>query len=352
MLEIQHYLLQRRSKQPIGTLLKELKDLHGINSRLYDDSVVLNYDQSRKSRASSLALNCRALQLSLDGFAVLSRAFDRFYNFGEKHSGSRFSSDSSLVFDKIDGSLCILYYHPDQERWHFRSRTTAYGELEIEATGYSFAELAAEAAGKTDTDLHTLDLPDKGLSYVFELVSPLTRIITPYEQTELYFLTAFHNETGRECLEGESEPAIKYRKVYEAVRSSIQCRPLNCCRFTNISELKSKAAALPPEREGFVILNRNGERFKLKNPAYVAQHLRQTRYADMMEGYLQLLESGEDLEYLAYFPQKKKLFEQMEEAKKEFFATRMAGFKLEEWRSYSIAKKLALLKPYLGNWQA
>lgn len=296
---IQEYL---RAHTGIEPALAALKAEHGVNARLYSDCVVLNYDQSRKARNSPLAGQCRALQLDISTFATLSRAFDRFFNFGETKDSLKYDFKNAIVFDKIDGSLCILYYHPGQQRWHFRGRTTAFGETPVEKASRPFSQLAFEAAGIAPDGIGL----DKGKSYVFELVSPYTRIITPYEATELYFIAIFDN-TGVEW-PPLADPASQYQTAYKSVADHLTCRPIPFFSFTNIKDLKARLAGISPDAEGYVIKNPAGSRLKFKNRAYVASHARRDRAISRMRAALEIIESGEAAEYLAYFAKDKGLF--------------------------------------------
>ena len=62
--------------------IESLKSEFGINVKEYDDLFVLNYDQIESPKTHPIVQECRSLILDKQ-FNVVSRSFDRFFNFGE-----------------------------------------------------------------------------------------------------------------------------------------------------------------------------------------------------------------------------------------------------------------------------
>ena len=63
--------------------LDDLKEEFGINFKLYDDRVILKYRVDSKPKYHPIVLECRGIILSFPDFEILSRGFDRFFNYGE-----------------------------------------------------------------------------------------------------------------------------------------------------------------------------------------------------------------------------------------------------------------------------
>lgn len=282
--------------------LRELAK-RNIEIRQYNDCLALSYGP-RAKKNDSLACECRSLLLSPDGLSVFSRSFPRFFNYGEMPG--KFDFSGTQVFEKIDGSLCVLYFHPAREKWEFRTRRTAFGEYKVDGANVTFGNLAAKAA-------KTLDFPnlDKNFSYVFELVSPESKIITPYNECALYYLASFDNRDGSEQ---EYQPGLEY------VSRHLKCRALRTFAFQDIGQIIEMAKNLPAVEEGYVIRNCRGERIKIKNPAYVALALLNSKGSFTGKRILELIESGDDSEVLAYFPEQRKKFESVARARTDFIA--------------------------------
>lgn len=73
MLSVQKYLVEHR--------LEDLENEFGIVVTRYEDRVVLNYSQIKSPKQHPVCDECRALILSYPDFFILSRSFDRFYNY-------------------------------------------------------------------------------------------------------------------------------------------------------------------------------------------------------------------------------------------------------------------------------
>jgi hypothetical protein len=84
--------------------------------------------------------------------------------------------------------------------------------------------------------------------------------------------------------------------------------PLN-----SISEIEAAALALNPvQNEGFVVVDKNFRRVKMKSPSYVMIH-------HMKEGFgqrriIRLIQLGETSEVLSYFPEYQQLFTEVQAA--------------------------------------
>ncbi len=83
--------------------MNDLQSNYNIKVKKYKEEglIVLNYDQVFSPK-NILTDECRGLILDLN-YNLVSRAFDRFYNYGERNQDSLKSKFQ--VYEKIDGSL-------------------------------------------------------------------------------------------------------------------------------------------------------------------------------------------------------------------------------------------------------
>ena len=314
MLEVQKWLggLLPRFDNDLERTLGLLRSRYGIESKLYEDSVILNYNLNLVSYPDAeIVSECRALQLDRGDLSVVSRAFNRFLNYGEGDTERSFKfDDKTVVYDKIDGSLLILYWHGKRRSWEVRTRKSAYGENKIDGCKEveDFRSLALLAMKKESLeDLNNSDL-DKGKSYVFELVSPENKVITNWQTREVFYLSTFENESGAES---------EYEKGYAYIREYVNCRELGKYKLSRIEDVLDLAKKLKPVEEGYVVRNGKNERVKVKNPAYVALALLHNGGRITEKRILGLVEIGEDSEYLTYFPEEKGKFEAIKERKRK-----------------------------------
>ncbi len=178
--------------------------------------------------------------LILDGdMNIVARPFGKFFNL-EEHQPNELPSLAFDVFEKMDGSLGILYWLND---------------IPYIATRGSFqSEQAIHATELLHTQYHTLfDKLDRKKTYLFEIIYPQNRIVVDYGMTnDLVLLTCIDNETGE-----ESMPDIGFSMVkkHDGIHGIDELRKLD-----------------EDNREGFVIRFTNNFRVKMKFAEYVRLH--------------------------------------------------------------------------------
>ena len=98
------------------------------------DMWILNYSPKAQSKMfwDLYTLSCRGMVIDADG-NILARPFQKFKNF-EEHDPSEI--DMSLpfeIFEKMDGSLIIVFYYAKYMTWIVASRGSFISEQSIEA---------------------------------------------------------------------------------------------------------------------------------------------------------------------------------------------------------------------------
>ena len=127
---------------------------------------------------------------------------------------------------------------------------------------------------------------NKDYTYIFELVSPQNQIVIRYEKTLLFYLAARNNKTGEE-VDNELPGFIKPK--------SYSLRTLEEC--VEAAETLNDGNAI--EKEGFVVVDKNHNRVKIKSPAYVAMHRMAANRVYTAKRMAELFCSGEDFSKLA-----------------------------------------------------
>ena len=178
--------------------------------------------------------------LILDGqMNIVARPFGKFFNV-EEHQPEEIPKLGFEVFEKLDGSLGILYWLNDNPfiatRGSFNSKQSQHA-TELLYNKYS----------------HTFDRLKKSATYLFEIIYPENRIVADYGITEdLILLTVIDNETGDESLEEIGFPIVK--------------------RFDGINDHSHLKQLQEENKEGFVVRFANGFRVKVKFEEYVKLH--------------------------------------------------------------------------------
>ena len=279
--------------------VEALKQEFNIKVKEYEEGLlVLNYDQINSPKFHPIVMECRSLILDRD-FNVVSRSFDRFWNLGEvPESQSHIDMSKATLFEKVDGSLIKIYNW--KGTWYVSTRSTAFGESTVNSFDITFKELVFKALGIT-LDFEFQYLCNKELfshlTYIFEVTSIENRCVKSYSGYTLYFLTARSNETFKYqwhngwCSLSNMGIILPKKYTFDSVEACIQAA----------RELKNLD-------EGYVLYQDNIPVCKIKSPAYCAIHLIKGEGLSPKR-ISELVLTGEESEYLTYFPEDKVIIE-------------------------------------------
>lgn len=226
----------------IKTLKKyEKKNKLRSGTHPYHDLTIWNYLETihYKDEWDEITSACRGLVVDCNG-KVIARSFPKFFNIEEeKHT----HMDEYRVFEKLDGSLGILFFYDNE--WIFASRGSFISNQSVEGM-----KILNEKFPQYK------DL-DKTKSYIFEVIYPDNRIVVNYGiiRTVIY-LTSF-DTNGVEYLDIDQMKELGFDVVEEISNSK---------SLTEYKELNI------PNREGFVIRYASGERVKVKFENYISLH--------------------------------------------------------------------------------
>lgn len=278
--------------------LEALTEQFAISVKKVDDLLVLNYNQIDSPKTDPIVMECRSLILDTN-LNVVSRSFDRFFNYGEAlNVMPEIDWKRVVAYEKVDGSLIKIYRH--KSRWNIATKGTAYGESDCMGYGVTFKELVLRALD-CDSDADFQSLMDRSymhhhITYIFEITSVENRVVKRYDGYKLHFLAARDNENGDYVTELENEWL-----------TDAGCRLSNLIhhpkeyRFNTVDECLRTARELKDLDEGYVIYQDGVPIAKVKSPAYVAVHHIRGEGLNPKR-IMQLVLSGECDEYLTYFP--------------------------------------------------
>ncbi len=282
----------------IGKFISENKDWKEILSNdpynlkisFYGEYVLMKYDMRTADFSSPIVREARGIIFKVGEWEYpVCHPFNKFFNYGETFSDD-VDWNSAVVSEKIDGSLMKLWF---DDRWHlstngsidaykttFNDRDNTFGELFETALLYNEITLAEL----------TRDL-DRNYTYMFELVSPISRIVIPYKTTDLYYLGCRNKWTDKEYpffseyLNVVFAKNIKTPKVY---------------RMNTLSQVLTASADLPWDEEGYVVCDKLCNRVKIKSPKYILAHYHLTNKAVSFKNFLQIVVQGEVEEFKQY----------------------------------------------------
>lgn len=278
--------------------IEALKTETGILVKEYDEGlIVLNYDQINSPKAHPLVMECRSLILD-KSYNIVSRSFDRFFNYGEAPDTQQHLNFSKAVcYEKVDGSLIKIYHH--NGKWYASTRGTAFAESEVNGWGISFKQLVLKALDCED-DVEFQLICNLWLSvdwtYIFEITSAENRVVKKYDGYVLHYLASRYNAIGEYGDEYEKEAAL-----------NLGAKEIKSFKFNSVQDCIETAKGLPNLEEGYVVYQGGKPICKIKSPAYLAVHVIRGEGLTPKR-IMQLVLMNEQDEYLTYFPEDEKWF--------------------------------------------
>jgi hypothetical protein len=338
---VQQYLrgLLADGLDPVAAL-NTLNETRGIKVKLYpeDNIVLLDYDQIESPKTDPLVIECRSLILNATTFEIVSKKFNRFFNFGEAPEQLEgFSFDTAVVFEKADGSLSSVYHNSSTNRWEVSTRGMAKAEGE-HMFGGTFREKIISALGYDSEDAfqkQSAFIP--GLSYIFEFCSPENRVVVRYDEPHTVLLGVCASE-----LELSIETADEVARILREEHKINVRRPKMYDKGTSVDTMVDVANGLQNLEEGFVVYDPvSGKRIKIKSQTYLTAHrLRGNDAIPTRKNLLSLVLEGEVDEMLAYFPELKSQIDPIVEEVAAFEAALVQ--KYAEVRTIEVQKDFAL----------
>lgn len=246
--------------------------------------IILNYHQIDTPKLDPLARLCRSIVVDHD-YNVVAQGFRRFFNLGEVDDP--FDWSNFKIYEKIDGSYIKMYYH---QGWQVNTRKT-FGNMPITELGPTWRDVVFRNIN--------LDSLHKTQTYIFELVGPLNKVITPYP--EGLYLTA-GRENGHELSDRildslSCSMGVKRPQVYDMTKDEL-------------IEWIAKQEFDNPTFEGVVVKDVNNNRYKLKNKGwYALSQIKGNGNLGTKSGFIKSYLAGNADEAVALFPEYKESFD-------------------------------------------
>jgi hypothetical protein len=223
----------------------------------------------------------RGIIIDLDTLDVVCWPFRKFGNHTEPYADT-IDWPSARVLEKIDGSIVKLWFDKGEDKWQFSTNGTirAEGAPISEYAGVYFLDIIRRTDNFDDIPFDALD---KDTTYIFELVSPETEIVIKYPTPLLYHIGTRNNITGAEFEVDIGMPKPK----------SFALGSLDDCVKASI-ELNQGDVV---DSEGFVVVDKDYHRVKVKSPEYFALHrLKSVETVSKKDAIQMILDASEDIE--------------------------------------------------------
>jgi len=269
---------------------------HGIRvtaDERYPDLYCLKYGPMA-DKTSDIVKVCRGAVVELneaDGHVVVAYAFDRFFNAGESQA-AEIDWESARVFEKHDGSLIKLFHH-EQFGWIVSTSGTVGANIRFGEMDMTFEDLFWRAFEFNYGDpREKLDLD---VVYIFELCTPDNKVVVDYKFDYIPLLAARDARTMEE--------------IYVESFSGLFAIATEHGRWSDIGRLMEWANERKgSEHEGFIVVDKNWNRIKVKGESYVQMHRVK---GNGNPSFFELWKNDDLIEFWTYFPEYKEKFQKM-----------------------------------------
>jgi tRNA splicing ligase len=259
----------------------------------YPNLVCLKYSQIDSPMGEKVVQQSRGIIVDeANNWEIVSYSYDKFFNYGEPFAVN-IDWNTATVYDKVDGSLMVLYYYDNT--WQVQSSGTPDGSGEVYGFSFNFAQLFWQIWQELDYQLPQ----ETEYCFSFELLSKYNRIVVKYDNNDLVLHGVRNIKTRQE------ENPKKWAKKYGF--HLVKTFPLY-----NWQDIIQTIEKLDPfESEGYVVCDAKFRRIKVKSPQYVAwAHFRSSFSTRKM---LQIILNHEGEEFLAYYPEWTNLYHEITE---------------------------------------
>ena len=235
-------------------VLTEMIDREYVNVTKHPQFPLYIYNYSKKCQFehvwNKVTETCRGLIVDED-LNIIARPFKKFYNYEELlQMNAQIPDEEFEVYEKLDGSLGILYFWEDK----------AYI-----ATRGSFTSSMALHATNVLNEKYDVSLLDRSKTYLFEIIYPEDLHIVTYKDVDdIFLLAVIDNETGIDYDISKLNDVFKCTTKYDGFND-----------YTKIRDAFSGE-----NREGFVIKFKSGFRMKLKFAEYWKLHFLKSGFTE------------------------------------------------------------------------
>ena len=291
-------LLQEFIKQNPHDWEAQLKTApYEITIKHEDGLIIFNYDLYNSDLSNPIVKECRGVILREETFDAVCVPFYKFFNYGQEFA-DKIDWATARVQTKVDGSICKLWYDKVGKLWRISTNGMINADnvklcsprIDESMQFSTFGKIFRDCAKRQGLNFDTLN---KDYTYMFELTAALNVQVIRYDEDAIWHIGTRNNITLEEL-----NVDIGIQKPEEH-------------SFTTLEEVVDVASKLKDEKEGFVVVDANWHRVKIKSPYYVAKsHYFNDSIA--MSKLIEIFLSGDYDEFITYFPKYAIIIKEME----------------------------------------
>jgi RNA ligase len=235
------------------------------------------YNYSRECQYSGswdeITLNMRGTILDRNGL-VIAKPFPKFFNMEEMKN---IPSEPFDVFEKMDGSLGILFYYNNE--WHLATKGSFTSDQAIR--------------GRKILEKYRYHTLLNNCTYLFEIIYPENKIVCHYDYEDLILLAIIDNYDGYEINLHSEEAHLSGIRITD-IMENMGFKVVK--KYKGIEDYKELKKMIVGNQEGFVIKFKSGTRMKIKGEEYVRLHKLMTEFSNV--SIWESLKCGDDLKDL------------------------------------------------------
>ena len=264
-----------------GKTLEEFEAEHGIRGKTDGNHIILDYDQITVKWTEPFGYVCRGLVLDAHTFDVLAFGLHKFFNSGEFYA-DQIDWNTAFVLEKLDGSMVNRWWSPHTNRFEYSTRFQLPADLQRNQCGdfgITWAELINRCIGEATFE----QAHDETIA--LEVMSPINKVVVDHKSYKFAVLARRNNSTF----------------IESDIRTD-SCAP-RAYAFGSAQDVQAFADTLKgTECEGFVVVDGNFRRVKIKGAAYVKLHHLKDGL-NSLKNIILFVRKGETEEVLLHFPE-------------------------------------------------
>jgi hypothetical protein len=252
------------------------------------DVASLRYDQIESPMHEPIVQQCRGMVVDTVRRRVVAWPYNKFWNHGEALAAP-VDWATARVQEKLDGSLMILYWRDAYDGWCVASSGHPSAGGSFGSDERTFREAFWQVA-RGGALWHPAT--DTRITYMFELCDAPNRVVVRHDEPRLVLHGARFLDSGEEL-----SPAALVMAA-----ADMHCELAREFGIGSIADCLAAADALDPiQQEGFVVVDAQFRRVKIKSPRYVILH--HMKGEATVRRAIELWQTGEAGELLAHFPE-------------------------------------------------
>ena len=265
--------------------------------------IMFKYDQIDSDFKEEIVRECRGLILDENTLEAVCIPFFKFGNYGESYVPD-IDWNTARVTEKLDGSLIKIVRLGDDLLISTNGKIDAfYAKIQnqIACDAKSYGDLVLNAINRKMNLSEFMKIIVPGITYMFELTSPFNRVVVQWKDTELHFIGARDNVTLQEFFFDDN----RFSNIYDIFKHP------KIFNLRTLDECISASKKLGLNDEGYVVVDKNFNRVKIKSPTYVSLHHMRDNGNMSYERGVEIVRNNEIAEVVSYFPEFKEHLEKI-----------------------------------------